>query len=399
MSYLNKEGTSNALSHTVDRHQAAESTTINSGDSAAEKANQKNESPTVNEVLSTKEGSETKGKESSVPENNQQGHVKGVEPRVAVEQRHENPAWEKYILSPEQQQRAVNSTGGQKDNNDNVEGALTNNTVYLSNDDLRLFTSFPETKIETHLFDIKPLAEEHSSAPPTQDNESETSTISKASIDADQEKKDEDSFDREKGLFGKKGFFTQKRRWACSSFTRSSIVIVLFGLIVCISITLAFIWPRLPLLQIQGASLAGGPTVTYNPSATTYMASWDLEIATDNRNNYVPVTAVVIDTFVRHSLTGTIFGRGQQSNVVLRPVSQYKMTLPIEINYQAKPDDAVMNQILASCGPGPKSNTTQPLGVDFGITLHIWGLSYFGYTPTITLTPPAGGFMCPFSAN
>ncbi|KAI8582572.1 hypothetical protein K450DRAFT_278250 [Umbelopsis ramanniana AG] len=396
MSYLNKEGTSNATAHTADRSQAAEPTTINSDGSADGLANQKNESPTANDVLSTKEGNETKGKESSLPENNQHGHVKGVGPPVAVEERHENPAWEKYISSPEQQ-RAVSPTDAQK--NDNLEDTPSNKIVYLSNDDLTLFTSFPETKIETHLFDIKPLAEEHSSAPPTQDHESETSTISKASIDADQENKNEDGFDREKGLFGKKGFFVQKRRWMCSSCTRSSIVIVLFGLIVCISITLAFIWPRLPLLQIQGASLVVGPTVTYNPSATTYMASWDLDIATDNRNNYVPVTAVVIDTFVRHSLTGTIFGRGQQSNVVLRPVSQYKMTLPIDINYQAKPDDAVMNQILASCGPGPKSNTTQPLEVDFGITIHIWGLSYFGYTPTITLTPPAGGFMCPFSAT
>ncbi|KAH8552751.1 hypothetical protein BGW37DRAFT_439968 [Umbelopsis sp. PMI_123] len=105
-----------------------------------------------------------------------------------------------------------------------------------------------------------------------------------------------------------------------------------------------------------------------------------------------------MDTFVRHSLTGIIFGRGQQHNVVLRPISQYNMTLPIDINYQAKPDDALMSQILAACGPGPKSNNTQTLQVDFGITIHIWGLSYFGYSPTITLTPPPGGFQCPYSA-
>jgi hypothetical protein len=291
--------------------------------------------------------------------------------------------------------------GTQKDKEDDLEYSPSNEIVYLSNEDLTLFTSFPGDKIETHLFNIDPLPETHlpPPSPPTQDNESETSTVLKVVIEEDQEKKNDDGFDREKGLFGKKGFFVKKRSWMCSSCTRSSIVIVLFGLIVCTSIILAFIWPRLPLLQIQGASLALGPTVTYNPSATTYTASWDLDIATDNRNNYVPVTAVIMDTFVRHSLTGTIFGRGQQHNVVLRPVSQYKMTLPIDINYQAKPDDAVINQILASCGPGPKSNTTQPLEVDFGITIHIWGLSYFGYTPTITLTPPAGGFMCPFSAT
>jgi hypothetical protein len=296
---------------------------------------------------------------------------------------------------------AENQESAQTDKNDNLEVSPSNKMVYLSNDDLTLLTSFRETKIETHLFDIKPLPEGHSPAPlpPKQENESETSTLSKASIDVDQERKNEDGFDREKGLFGKKGFFVKKRNGMCSSCPRSSIVIVLFGLIVCISITLAFIWPRLPLLQLQGASLALGPTVTYNPSATTYVASWNLDIAIDNRNNYVPVTAVVIDTFVRHSLTGTIFGRGQQNNVVLRPVSQYKMMLPIDINYQAKPDDGVMNQILASCGPGPKLNTTQSLEVDFGITVHIWGLSYFGYRPTITLTPPAGGFMCPFKAT
>jgi hypothetical protein len=105
MSNLNKEGTSNATFYAADRYQAAESTTNNSGDSADGMTDQKNEfeSPTANDALSTKEGNETKGKESSLPENNQQSHVKGVEPPVLVEERSENPAWEKYISSPEQQ--------------------------------------------------------------------------------------------------------------------------------------------------------------------------------------------------------------------------------------------------------------------------------------------------------
>lgn len=108
MSNLNKEGTSVATFYTSDRYQAADATTItttDTGDKADEMTNSKNElnSSTANDALLTKEGSETKGKESSLPERNLHGHVKGVESAVAVDERYGNPAWEKYISSPEQQ--------------------------------------------------------------------------------------------------------------------------------------------------------------------------------------------------------------------------------------------------------------------------------------------------------
>lgn len=104
MSNLNKEGTSIATFYTSDRYQAADPTT-NIGDKADEMTNQKNElkSPTANDALLTKEGSETKGKEASLPEKNLQGHLKGAESAVAVDERYGNQAWEKYISSPEQQ--------------------------------------------------------------------------------------------------------------------------------------------------------------------------------------------------------------------------------------------------------------------------------------------------------
>jgi hypothetical protein len=105
MSNLNKEGTSIATFYTSDRYQAADPTTTNTGDKADEMTNQKNElkSPTTDDALLTKEGNETKGKESSLPEKNLQGNLKGVESAGAVDERYVNPAWEKYISSPEQQ--------------------------------------------------------------------------------------------------------------------------------------------------------------------------------------------------------------------------------------------------------------------------------------------------------
>lgn len=264
--------------------------------------------------------------------------------------------------------------------------------VYLTDTESNLFSDIPEPQTEKHLRDIGPLP--LSNASPTSPLAAQNAMTPTAFITSVQEEIEEKG-DCEKGNSGAQLPATQRKR--CCGCNRASTVIACFGILVCVSVALAFIWPRLPLMQLEGSSLTGGPAVTYNPTVTKYEASWTLDVATDNRNNYVPIRVVAMDTFVRHSLTGTVIGRGQQQNVVLRPTTQYKLPLPIDISYQAKPDDPLMHHILSACGPGPKTNTTQPLQVDFGITIHIWGLSYFGYRPTVTLGPPAGGFKCPTS--
>lgn len=269
-----------------------------------------------------------------------------------------------------------------------VTKSASTEVVYLTDKEMAFF---PDSKIESRLFDTKTL--EGARLPMTQ-GQIQSSRLSLASMNKGSGEKD----DCEKGInVVQSSAARKKRRLGCLCCSRSCIVIACFGLLVCVSVVLAFIWPRLPLMQIEGSSVWQSPYVSFNPSATNYEASWTLDVSTDNRNNYVPITAVIVDTFVRHSLTGTVLGRGQVQNVVFHPTSRYNMPLPIDIGYQSKPDDPLMKQLISACGPGTKGNTTQSLELDFGITIHIWGLSYFGYKPTVTLTPPAGGFVCPFS--
>jgi hypothetical protein len=210
------------------------------------------------------------------------------------------------------------------------------------------------------------------------EDQSEANTLYTSSVKYDKDESSPKGCDCERGIIV---IEAERKQWRYQ-FSRSSIVMICFAVLVCLSVLLAFIWPRLPLFQISGSSLSYSPQVVRNSAMTKYAVGWNLDVSVDNRNNYLPTSIVNMDIFARHSASGII----------------YNMSLPLNIEYESKPDDPVMHDIFAACGPGPRTNETHVLQVHFGVKVSIWGLSYFGYNPTVILTPPAGGYVCPYSA-
>lgn len=230
------------------------------------------------------------------------------------------------------------------------------------------------------------LATDHGEA------KSNTNSVYTLSPQSDKIKVPAKSCDCEKGII-----VIEAQRKKGIQFSRSSIVMICFATLVSISVTLAFLWPRLPLFQISGASLWYSPKVSHYSTSTKYATGWNLEVSVDNHNNYLPTSIVDMDIFVRHSASGTIFGHGRQQHLMINANSKYNMSLPLNIDYDGKPDDPIIHELELACGPGPRNNETHVLQVHFGIRISIWGLSYFGYNPTVILTPPSGGFVCPYS--
>ncbi|KAJ2963762.1 hypothetical protein NQZ79_g1322 [Umbelopsis isabellina] len=294
--------------------------------------------------------------------------------------------------------RAAMIQGGGKECESMVH--LTPATGYFSEADIVSFHSLPnfQAKATAVVADEASHSEQyvessfdfgrHMLATDDDETHSEENTVYTSSLKNDKPKDLGKSCDCEKGII----VIEASSRKSRLQFSRSSIVMICFATLVSLSVILAFIWPRLPLFQVTGASLWYSPQVSRYPTITKYAAGWNLEVSVDNRNNYLPTAIVDMDIFVRHSASGTIFGHGRQQHLTVNAYTKYNMSLALNIDYDGKPDDPIMHDLFVACGPGPRTNETHVLQVHFGVKISIWGLSYFGYNPTVILTPPSGGF-------
>lgn len=187
-----------------------------------------------------------------------------------------------------------------------------------------------------------------------------------------------------------------------------------------------FLWPRTPLMRIEGASLTSPAKITETRQGVmvgnvAFESEWLVNITVDNRQNHVPTRLVQIQTLAKDALTGLIIGKGLHNDdpnpehIVLAPNAISTIQLPIRVDYQARDiTDTTFVDLSKACSPqhmipfntpdnnamsSSSSNTNQreALPLHFWITLHFFGLDWLGYKPTVIATPATGGFACPQS--
>lgn len=224
----------------------------------------------------------------------------------------------------------------------------------------------------------------------------------------EKEEKDEEGGKRRKRCCG-------RRVWVFGGF------LVLIAAIVAAYL----VWPRTPLLRIEGASLLSAPQVTETNQGVmvgnvAFQSQWLVNVTVDNRENRVPTRLNRITVLVKDALTGLVIGKGLHDDepasdalvTVLPAQTISTIQLPIAINYEARDDsDTTFASLEKACTPQASQTiydsrtnqtiTQQPereqLLLHFWITLDIYALDVFGYKPTVIATPATGGFACPLS--
>lgn len=216
---------------------------------------------------------------------------------------------------------------------------------------------------------------------------------------------------REKDLEGdmrpkNRGF--GRRGWVFCTF---------LSLLLAILVTF-FLWPRTPLMRIEGASLTSPAKITETRQGlmvgnVAFESEWLVNITVDNRQNHVPTRLVQIQVLAKDALTGLVIGKGlhnddsNSEHIVLAPNTISTIQLPIHVDYQARDStDTTFVDITKACSPqkmipspdgNSQASTRESLPLHFWITLHFFGLDWLGYKPTVIATPATGGFACPQS--
>jgi hypothetical protein len=188
------------------------------------------------------------------------------------------------------------------------------------------------------------------------------------------------------------------------------------SLLVIILITF-FLWPRTPLMRIEGASLTSPAKITETRQGlmvgnVAFESEWLVNITVDNRQNHVPTRLVQVQVLAKDALTGLVIGKGLHNDdpnpesIVLAPNAISTIQLPIRVDYQARDStDTTFLDITKACSPqssnyldkSSQSNQRESLPLHFWITLHFFGLDWLNYKPTVIATPATGGFACPQS--
>ncbi|KAI8146988.1 hypothetical protein BJV82DRAFT_575760 [Fennellomyces sp. T-0311] len=206
-----------------------------------------------------------------------------------------------------------------------------------------------------------------------------------------------------------------RRAWVFGSF-------IFFILL----ITAAYLlWPRTPLMRIEGATLLAPARITETHQGVmvgnvAFESQWNVNVTVDNRQNRVPTRLTRIEVLAKDALTGLVIGKGlhndnnndEGAETTLPANMISTIQLPIYLDYQARDDtDTTFATLKKACTQQPpktyhdsKTNQTiteQPkresLQLHFWITLHIFGLDWLGYRPTVIAAPATGGFACPLS--
>lgn len=184
-----------------------------------------------------------------------------------------------------------------------------------------------------------------------------------------------------------------------------------------------FLWPRTPLMRIEGASLTTPAKITETRQGVmvgnvAFESEWLVNITVDNRQNHVPTRLVQVQALAKDALTGMIIGKGLHNDdpnpehIVLAPNAISTIQLPIRVDYQARDStDTTFVDLSKACSPQhmipfntpensvSTTNQREALPLHFWITLHFFGLDWLGYKPTVIATPATGGFACPQSWN
>ncbi|KAI9498705.1 hypothetical protein BDB00DRAFT_924990 [Zychaea mexicana] len=202
-----------------------------------------------------------------------------------------------------------------------------------------------------------------------------------------------------------------RRGWVFGSF-------IFFILLI---IAAYLLWPRTPLMRIEGATLLSPARITETHQGVmvgnvAFESQWLVNVTVDNRQNRVPTRLTQIEVLAKDALTGLVIGKGDSNDnsneQALAASTISTIQLQVSLDYQARDDtDTTFSTLKKACTQQPpktyhdsKTNQTiteQPkresLQLHFWITLHIFGLDWVGYRPTLIATPATGGFACPLS--
>jgi hypothetical protein len=177
-----------------------------------------------------------------------------------------------------------------------------------------------------------------------------------------------------------------------------------------------FLWPRTPLMRIEGASLTTPAKITETKQGVmvgnvAFESEWLVNITVDNRQNHVPTRLVQVQILAKDALTGLVIGKGLHNDdpnpehIVLAPNAISTIQIPIRVDYQARDStDTTLVNLSKACSPQQSipvnthsSHQRESLPLHFWITLHFFGLDWLNYKPTVIATPATGGFACPQS--
>jgi hypothetical protein len=187
---------------------------------------------------------------------------------------------------------------------------------------------------------------------------------------------------------------------------RRMCVMMTFCILVLLIVLGFVLWPRTPLIRIEGASETVPAQVTQTKQGekmgnVSFQSQWLLNITVDNRCNYLTTRLNRIKIIAKDNLTGLMIGKGTD-NSQESPTPIYlpghiisTIQLPVSVNYQARDSsDTTFSNLNRACIS--KSNgTRESLSLHFWFTLYIFGLDWTNYRPTIIASPANGGFLCP----
>ncbi|KAG1587145.1 hypothetical protein G6F48_006129 [Rhizopus delemar] len=193
-------------------------------------------------------------------------------------------------------------------------------------------------------------------------------------------------------------------------------VICIFLCLIAFILVIYFVWPRTPLMRIEGASLTSPAKISETTQGVmvgnvAFESDWLVNITVDNRQNHVPTRLTQIQVVAKDALTGLIIGKDihndspNPESIIISPNAITTIQVPIHVDYQARDStDTTFLDLIKACSPKHALNMNgallpagqhEALPLHFWITLHFFGLDWLGYKPTVIATPATGGFVCP----
>ncbi|KAI7870920.1 hypothetical protein BDF14DRAFT_1719872 [Spinellus fusiger] len=186
---------------------------------------------------------------------------------------------------------------------------------------------------------------------------------------------------------------------------RAWVVCIFLGLVIT-GLVAFILWPRTPLMRIEGASATLPAKITQTRQNdrvgnVAFESEWLVNVTVDNRRNFLPTRLTRLQVVAKDSLTGLVIGKDAHDDTMTpEPIllSERRISMiqvPVHLNYQARDtSDTTFVNLVNACFSQLHRESLQ---LHFWMTLSITGLDWIGYRPTVIATPASGGFACPLS--
>ncbi|KAI8339099.1 hypothetical protein BC941DRAFT_451393 [Chlamydoabsidia padenii] len=175
------------------------------------------------------------------------------------------------------------------------------------------------------------------------------------------------------------------------------LVLCLFCLLVFGGMFLFLIWPRVPLLRIEAASVISPVEIVQSQQGwmenVLFTTRWLVNVTVDNRQNYLPTRLNKVQVIVKDAVTNALVGKGINEDPVVLMDDISTVSLLITVNYQARDmSDPTLADLVRACH---RPTLSSALPLHFWITLSMFGFDWLGFTPTVIATPASSSFSCP----